>query len=147
MRIVENVLREKGRAVWSVSADATVYAALQLMAEKNVGAVIVLQNGEIAGILSERDYARKVILQGKSSLTTPVSEIMTTQVFYVAPSQTIDECMGLMTSKHIRHLPVMDGGRLVGLVSIGDVVKQTISEQQVVIEQQENYILGRGYGQ
>lgn len=147
MKTVRDILREKGNTVWTVSADATVYEALQVMAEHNIGAVVVLQGGRMAGILSERDYARKVVLHGKSSLTTPVSEIMTRQVYFARPDQTIEECMALMTDRHIRHLPVFEGEELVGIVSIGDVVKQVIAEQQFMIEQQESYILGRGYGQ
>ncbi len=147
MKTVRDILREKGYDIWSVAADATVYEALQVMAEKNIGAVLVLEQGKLAGILSERDYARKVILQGRSSLNTPVKEIMTQQVFYVRPDQTIEECMALMTDKRIRHLPVLEDNRLVGVISIGDVVKAIVSEQKVTIQQYENYILGRGYGQ
>jgi CBS domain-containing protein len=146
MKTVRDILREKGYDIWSVSADATVYEALQVMADKNIGAVLVLEEGRLVGILSERDYARKVILKGRSSLKTPVREIMTDQVFYVRPEQTVEECMALMTEKRIRHLPVLEDGRLVGVISIGDVVKAVVSEQQVTIQQYENYILGRGYG-
>jgi CBS domain-containing protein len=147
MKTVRDILREKGSDIWSVAADATVYEALQVMAEKNIGAVLVLEQGKLTGILSERDYARKVILQGRSSLNTPVKEIMTQQVFYVRPDQTIEECMALMTDKRIRHLPVLEDDRLIGVISIGDVVKAIVSEQRVTIQQYENYILGRGYGQ
>ncbi|HEY66629.1 MAG TPA: CBS domain-containing protein [Caldilineae bacterium] len=147
MKLVKDILNVKGRDVWSVSPDATVYEALQLMADKNIGAVLVVEEGEVVGILSERDYARKVILKGRSSLNTPVKEIMTSKVYYVSPEQTIEECMTLMTEKRIRHLPVLEDGRLVGIISIGDVVKAIISDQQVTIQQLENYILGRGYGQ
>lgn len=147
MKTVRDILREKGYDVWSVAADATVYEALRVMAEKNIGAVLVLEQGKLAGILSERDYARKVILQGRSSLSTPVKEIMTQQVFYVRPDQTIEECMALMTDRRIRHLPVLEDNRLIGVISIGDVVKAIVLEQKVTIQQYENYILGRGYGQ
>ena len=147
MKTVRDILRDKGHDVWSVAVGATVYAALQLMAEKNVGAVLVLEQGKLAGILSERDYSRKVALKGRTSLNTPVREIMTQQIFYVRPDQTIDECMALMTEKHIRHLPVFDGDTIAGVVSIGDVVKAIVSEQKITIQQYENYILGRGYGQ
>ncbi|MCC7352174.1 MAG: CBS domain-containing protein [Anaerolineae bacterium] len=147
MKTVQDILQEKGHDVWSVAADATVYEALQVMAEKNVGAVLVLEHGRLVGILSERDYARKVVLQGRSSLNTPVGEIMTQQVFYVRPEQTIEECMALMTDRRIRHLPVLEGNRLAGVISIGDVVKAIVSEQRVTIQQYENYILGRGYGE
>jgi len=114
------------------------------MAEKDVGALLVLDNaGQLAGILSERDYARKIVLKGKTSRETPVREIMTEKVVWVRPDQTIEECMALMTNKHIRHLPVMEEGRLLGVISIGDVVKDIISEQEFVIAQLENYITGK----
>lgn len=146
MKTVRDILREKGHDIWSVSADATVYEALQVMADKNIGAVLVLEEGKLVGILSERDYARKVILKGRSSLKTPVKEIMTERVFYVRPEQTVEECMALMTEKRIRHLPVLEDDRLIGVISIGDVVKAVVAEQQITIQQYENYILGRGYG-
>ncbi|NOZ27530.1 MAG: CBS domain-containing protein [Chloroflexi bacterium] len=147
MKLVRDILQTKGYDVWSVSPDAMVYEALQVMADKNIGAVLVLEDGEVVGIFSERDYARKVILEGRSSLNTPVREIMTSKVYYVHPGQSLEECMALMTEKHIRHLPVLENGRLIGIISIGDVVKAIISDQKVTIQQLENYILGRGYGQ
>lgn len=140
MKTVREVLEGKGHQVWSVSPNATVYDALKLMAERDVGAVLVLEGTHLAGVMSERDYARQVILKGKASKDTPVREIMTTRVVYVRPEQTADECMALMTDKRIRHLPVLDGGRLIGLLSIGDVVKAMISEHKFLIEQLENYI-------
>jgi CBS domain-containing protein len=140
MKTAGDLLTTKGREVHAVAPDATVYDALALMADKSVGAVIVLDGGKLVGILSERDYARNVILKGKASKETPVRDIMTTRVMYVAPDQTIEECMALMTDKRIRHLPVMQGGDLVGLVSIGDIVKAVISEKQFIIEQLETYI-------
>ncbi len=144
MKTVKELLRVKGYRVWSIGPDATVYEALTLMAEKDVGALLVLDNaGQLVGILSERDYARKIVLKGKTSRETPVREIMTEKVVWVRPDQTIEECMALMTNKHIRHLPVMEEGRLLGVISIGDVVKDIISEQEFVIAQLENYITGK----
>jgi CBS domain-containing protein len=141
MKTVREVLEAKGRQVWAVSPDATVYEALRLMADKDVGAVLVLDEGEqVMGVLSERDYARQVILKGKTSRETPVREIMTARVAYVRPEHTLDHCMALMTDKRIRHLPVLEGGRLLGLLSIGDVVKAVLHEKQFTIEQLENYI-------
>jgi len=142
MPIVTDLLQTKGHSVWSVSPDATVYEALELMAEKDVGALLVLEEGRVAGIFSERDYARKVILRGRASRDTPVREIMTAKVLYVRPEQSVNDCMALMTRHHIRHLPVLEGGELIGLISIGDVVKAIISEQEFMIEQLENYITG-----
>jgi len=119
-----------------------VFDALQLMADKNVGALLVLDGEKIAGIFSERDYARKIILKGKASKDTPVAEIMTAEVTTLRPEQSVEECMGLMTDKRIRHLPVLDGEKLVGLISIGDVVKAIISEREFIIKQLESYITG-----
>lgn len=140
MKTVRQLLQAKGGAIYSVSPDARVFEALKLMAEKEVGALVVLESNTLAGILSERDYARKVILQGKSSHDIPVREIMTEHVVTVQPGQTVDQCMALMTSKRIRHLPVVEGGKLVGLVSIGDLVKEVIAEQEQTIRQLESYI-------
>jgi CBS domain-containing protein len=142
MSSVREILQTKGRATWSVAADDSVYDALKLMADKNIGAVLVTEADELVGILSERDYARKVILKGKASRDTPVREIMTEHVYYVRPDQTSDECLALMTDKHIRHLPVIENEKLVGVISIGDVVKAVISKQEFLIEQLENYITG-----
>ena len=144
MKTVKELLRVKGYQVWSIGPDATVYEALTLMAEKDVGALLVLDSaGHLVGVLSERDYARKIVLKGKTSRETPVREIMTEKVVWVRPDQTIEECMALMTNKRIRHLPVLEGGRLLGVISIGDVVKDIISEQEFMIEQLENYITGK----
>lgn len=143
MKTVKQLLQSKGRQVWSIAPEAMVYDALKLMAEKEVGALVVLEAGQVAGIISERDYARKVSLQGKSDRTTSVGEIMTAKVIYVYPEQTIEECMALMTDKRIRHLPVIDGGQLIGVISIGDVVKEVISHQEFLIAQLEHYITGR----
>jgi len=146
MSYVRDLLKSKGTEVWSVSPDSSVYEALQLMAEKNVGALLVLQRKELVGIFSERDYARKVILEGKFSKNTPVKEIMSSNILFVRPDQTIEECMALMTDKHFRHLPVYEGKNLTGLISIGDVVKSIISGQKIEIKQLENYITGILYG-
>lgn len=142
MKPVRELLRIKGQETWSVSPDTPVYDALKLMAEKNVGALLVLDGDKLAGILSERDYARKVILKGKASKNTPAREIMSENVVCVTPKQSVAECMALMTDKHFRHLPVIEDGKLVGVISIGDVVKAIISEQKFVIEQLEHYIAG-----
>ena len=142
MKTVKQILRDKGGKVLSIDPGATVFDALKLMAEKNVGALLVLEGGTVVGILSERDYARKVILHGKSSLNTPVRDIMTDRVMFIRPEQTVEECMALMTEKHIRHLPVLVDNQLVGVVSIGDLVKASIDEKDFVIKQLENYITG-----
>ena len=145
MYLVSDILRTKGHDVWSIHADATVYEALQMMADKDVGALVVIDKGQVVGIFSERDYARKVILAGLSSLNTPVKQIMSTGVYYVTPDQSIEECMAVMTKNRVRHLPVIVNEQLVGLVSIGDAVKSIISDQDIQIRQFENYISGRGY--
>jgi len=140
MDLVWQLLENKGHAVWTIGPDEMVFQALQLMADKDIGALVVLDGSEVVGIFSERDYARKMVLQGKDSTETPVREVMSSRVLYVRPEQSIEDCMALMTDKHIRHLPVVDGGNLVGLISIGDVVKAVISEQVFLITQLENYI-------
>ncbi len=139
---VAEVLERKGAGVHSVAPSATVYEALELMASKDVGALIVLEGRELKGIFSERDYARRLILLGKASKDTPVGSVMSSKVVCVQPERTMDECMALMTDKHIRHLPVESGGRVIGVISIGDVVKAVISTQRFVIEQLEHYIAG-----
>lgn len=140
MFIVKQILDQKGHDVWSVPPDATIYEALELMAEKNIGAVLVMDGDALAGIFSERDYARKVVLQGKSSRKTPVRDGMTEEVICVRPDQSVEGCMSLMTEKRIRHLPVLEGESVVGVISIGDVVKNVISQQANTIEHLENYI-------
>ena len=142
MKTVQQILRHKGKTFWSVTPDTMVYDALRLMAEKDVGALLVLEAGRLAGIMSERDYARKVALQGKSSLATPVKEIMTRKVVCVRPDQTVEECMAVVTERRIRHLPVLVDDEVVGVVSIGDLVKATIDEKDFTIKQLENYITG-----
>ncbi|MGH2669689.1 MAG: CBS domain-containing protein [bacterium] len=142
MKFVSEILQAKGHEIWRVTPDTSVYDALKLMAEKNVGALLVLEGDDLVGLFSERDYARKIILEGKSSKDTPVKEIMISQVLYVRPEHSVEECMALMTDKRVRHLPVLEGGKLVGVISIGDVVKAIISEQDFMIHQLENYITG-----
>jgi CBS domain-containing protein len=140
MKTVRDVLGQKGHQVWSVGPDTTVYDALALMAEKDIGAVLVMEGDHPVGIFSERDYARQIVLKGRASKDTPVREIMTAKVVFGRPEQNIEECMALMTEKRFRHLPILEGGRLIGLLSIGDVVKAVISEKEFLIEQLENYI-------
>ena len=135
MKTVRELLQAKGHDIWSIAPDQTVYQALELMAEKNVGALMVIDADKLVGILSERDYARKVILKGRFSRETPVREIMTERVTYACPDDTIEECMALMAELRLRHLPVFEAGRLIGVVSIGDVGKAIISDQKFVIEQ------------
>lgn len=144
MTTVADILRSKSSdAIHSVSPSDTMLTAIQRMAEKGIGALIVLEGGNIAGIVTERDYARKIALQGKSSTTTTVGEVMTRKVHCVEPRQTSEECMSLMTTNRIRHLPVVDGDyRLLGMISIGDIVKEIISAQQFTIQQLEHYIAG-----
>jgi CBS domain-containing protein len=140
---VKQILDGKGTDVWTIRPEAKVLDALKLMEEKGVGALVVTEGDDIVGIISERDYARKVILLGRHSYGTPVREIMTTHVYGVKLDSSAEECMALMTDKHIRHLPVCKEGKLVGVVSIGDVVKAIIGQQQVTIENLENYIMGK----
>jgi len=137
---VRQILARKS-GVFAVTPDDTIYDALRLMSDKNIGAVLVLSDGAIAGIVSERDYARKVVLLGRTSKSTPVREIMTTDVISVEPGWTADQCMALMTDKRIRHLPVVENGALVGIISIGDVVRAVVESQQFVIKSLENYIM------
>ena len=140
MKSVRQVLKDKGYSVETITPQASVYEALQKMANRELGALIVFDKGEICGLFSERDYARKVVLQGRFSKDTRVEEIMTRRVITVEPEQTVEACMVLMTDKHIRHLPVIEEGRLVGIVSIGDIVKAVIEAQRLNIEELETYI-------
>lgn len=143
MITVKEILEGKGAGVWTTAPDATVFEALKTLAEKNVGAILVMEAGKVVGMFSERDYARKVALKNISSLNTPVRDVMASPIYAVTPETTADECMFLMTEKRIRHLPVLSGGKLVGLVSIGDVVKHLIAEHNVTIEHLQDYIMGR----
>jgi CBS domain-containing protein len=140
MKTVRQLLAARPRTLVTVSPEATVREALELMAQREIGAVLVVRGGQLVGLMSERDYARKVILKGKASDETTVAEIMTERVMYVEPHRTVPECLALMSDKRIRHLPVLDQGRLVGIVSIGDLVKATIDEQEFIIRQLESYI-------
>ena len=142
MTTLKMLLKDKGRDVWSVQPDNTVLDAIKLLAEKDIGALLVLKDDKPVGIFTERDYARSVYLKGKSSLDTLVRDVMVSPVICVKPDQSVNECMALMTTKRFRHLPVMDGDELIGMVSIGDLVKSVIAEQQFTIEQMEHYIHG-----
>ncbi len=144
MSTIRHILQHKGNDVWTTTPHTVVYEALSLMAEKNIGALLVLDQDDLVGIFSERDYARKVVLKGKSSRDIRVSEIMTAKVVYIRPDQTSEESLALMTNKKVRHLPVLEDRRLVGLISIGDVVKAVISDREFTIAQLENYITGVG---
>ena len=143
MTTVQRLLQNKGHTVWSITPDASVFEAVQLMADKRVGALMVVDRNELVGVISERDYAREIVLKDRVSRDTPVSAIMTQRVLYVRPQQTLEECMALMTEKNLRHLPVLDDGRLVGVISMRDVVKDLIAEKEFLIEQMENYITDR----
>ncbi len=140
MATVRHLLDRKGRAIFSVRPEDPVLDAIRLMAEHHIGALVVMKGDELVGIVSERDYARKVILKGRSSADTPVSQIMSSPVFTVSLNNSVQECMQLMTARRVRHLPVMEGKKVVGMVSIGDLVKAVIEEQQQTIEQLESYI-------
>jgi CBS domain-containing protein len=140
MATVAHLLGQKPRGIYSVAPDAPVLEAIRLMAEHSVGALLVMQGSKLAGIVSERDYARKVILKGRSSSDTPVKQIMTAEVITVEPGQSTQQCMQLMTDRRVRHLPVVEGGRVLGMLSIGDLVRAVLAEQAQTIEQLENYI-------
>ena len=139
---VRHLLLAKGTDVWSVSPESTVYDALRIMADKDVGSLPVLEQDKVVGIFSERDYARRVILEGKSSKTASVRDLMARRVFFVGPDELIETCMKLMTEEHVRHLPVMENDKLIGIVSIGDVVKKMIADQDFTIDQLEKFITG-----
>ncbi len=140
MKTVNQLLANKGRQVYSIHPESSVFEAVQMMADREVGALVVMDGEQLVGILSERDYARKVILQGRSSRETPVRDIMSSRVFSAAPDWSIEQCMAVMTEKRIRHLPVQQAGEMVGMISIGDLIKVIIDDQEFVIRQLENYI-------
>jgi CBS domain-containing protein len=142
MRTIRQILEQKGYEVLTIDPGASVYSAIEIMAENGIGALMVMEDNRPMGLISERDYARKVILKGRSSKDTEVREVMTTHVYCVHPEQTVEESMALMTEKRVRHLPVTEDGHLLGIVSIGDLVKTIIAEQQFIIEQLEHYICG-----
>jgi len=142
MSTVRNILQKKGNAVYSVSPDTSVYDALEDLEEKNLGALVVVENGKLIGVFTERDYARKVILKGRSSKETLVRDIMSSTPIFVTPDKTLDDCMQLMTDKFIRHLPVLENDVLIGVVSIGDIVKYIIYDKDFIIENLEHYITG-----
>lgn len=142
MTTVKQLLDQKQHRVWSIHPDGSVFDAIEQMASKDIGSLVVMENDRPVGIFTERHYARQVVLKGKSSAKTRVGDVMETRVLYARPEQTVDECMAVMTERHIRHLPVMDDDRLVGIVSIGDLVKSVISDQQFTIEQLEHFIRG-----
>lgn len=142
MGAVNSILKGKGNVIFTISPETIVYKALEIMVEKNVSALLVMENDKLAGIFTERDYARKVILRGKASKETKIGEIMTRELVTVSPDTSLDSCMRLMTGKLIRHLPVLDNGQLAGIISIGDVVKYIIEEQKFIIENMEHYITG-----
>ena len=143
MTTVRSVLQSKGSDIWSTAPDTLVFDALKVMAEKNVGALLVMEGNQLIGIFSERDYARKVVLKGESSHNIAIRNVMTSGVISVTPDQSIEDCMALMTGKHIRHLPVLENSKLVGMISIGDIVKALISQHEDTIKQLENYITGK----
>ncbi len=143
MQTVADLLKSKAhQTVYSITPAESVFDAVKLMADKNIGALLVMEGEEVAGIITERDYARKIVLMARSSVKTPVRDVMASPVMYVRPGQTSEECMVLMTENKLRHLPVMDGNKLLGLISIGDLVKGIISDQKFMIEQLEHYISG-----
>ena len=142
MVTVKQLLESKDNNVWSISPETTVYEGLQFMADKNIGALLVTRDDKLIGIFSERDYARKVILKGKASKDISIGELMTREVVYVTPENSLDECMALMTAKNIRHLPILNNGKLIGLLTLGDVVKKIMSNQEFKIQEMEKYISG-----
>ncbi|MEK6777100.1 MAG: CBS domain-containing protein [bacterium] len=142
MPIVSQLLQGKVREVWSIAPQAPVSDALRLMADKNIGALLVMEEGKLVGIFSERDYARNSILKGNSCLAGKIAQLMTGTVFYVSPEDSIESCMALMTEKHIRHLPVMENGQVIGMLTPGDLVREIIADQKITIEQLERFITG-----
>ena len=145
MLTVRDVLKTKKQDIWTITPQSTAYRALEIMADKNIGALMVIDDDQLVGIFSERDYARKVILKGKSSKVTTVEELMTTPVFSIEPEKSVEKCMALMTVTHHRHLPVMEKGKLIGIVSLGDVVNAIIIIQKIEIEDLKSYVASGGY--
>jgi CBS domain-containing protein len=142
MTLVLQLLNEKGHGVWSIHPDDTVYNAIKQMAEKDIGSLVVQEEGRIVGIITERHYARNVVLRGRSSKSTPIREIMATRVVYARPERSVEECLAIMTQERIRHLPVMEDGRLIGIISIGDLVKSIIAQQKFIIDELTQFIAG-----
>ena len=142
MTTIAQLLNAKGDQIWSVEPKATIFEALEIMSEKEIGALLVMEDGKLTGIFSERDYARKVILKDKSSKETPVGELMTKKIFFIDSEKTINDCMAIMTIKHVRHLPVIENDKVIGIATIGDVVSKIISEHEYTIQHLENYITG-----
>jgi len=142
MKTIKRLLEAKGYNIWSITPDASVYEAIKLMSDKNVGALLVLESGKLIGVISERDCTRRVILKERAPKDTKVREVMTSDVIYILPDQTVEDCMALMTAKRVRHLPVLADDQLIGIVSIGDLVKDIISEQEFMIQHLEHYIKG-----
>ena len=142
MTTVKHVLDQKGHHVHFIHPDASVFDALKMMAENNIGSLVVLEDGKLVGVITERHYAREIVLKGRTSPGTLVRDIMSTKVIYTRPDQSVEECMAVMTARAVRHLPVLEGGRLVGIVSIGDMVKSVIDDQKFIIEQLEHFIHG-----
>ncbi len=143
MKYVQDILKTKGSVVYSVDPNVMVYAAIEQMCDRNIGGLMIVESGKLVGIFTERDYARKLILKGKSSKDTPIKDLMTPNPFTVTPQSSIEDCMKLMAGKHIRHLPVEENGKLIGMISIGDVVKHIIEDQKSTIEHLEQYIAGQ----
>ena len=142
MTTIKNVLDQKGHDVRSIHPDTSVFDAIKMMAENNIGSLVVLEGGKLVGVITERHYAREIVLKGRTSPGTLVRDIMSTKVIYARPDQSVEECMAVMTARAVRHLPVLEGGRLVGIVSIGDMVKSVIDDQKFMIEQLEHFIHG-----
>ncbi len=141
MKTVKTMLKNKSSEIWTISQNATVYSAIQKMSDRRIGALPVVDEEKLVGIISERDYARRVILAGKSSKETKIKDVMTDALFYVSMETSVDQCMALMTEKRIRHLPIMDRGKLIGILSIGDIIKEIMTEQKIMIKHLEDYIM------
>jgi signal-transduction protein with cAMP-binding, CBS, and nucleotidyltransferase domain len=145
MLTIKHVLESKDKLLWSIDPKSKAYEALEIMAEKDIGALLVIESGKLVGLFSERDYARKVILKGKSSKETSVEELMTREIYSITPDKSVEECLALLTAAHCRHMPVMENDQLIGLVTIGDVVNALITDKQITIDDLKNYIAGSEY--